>query len=118
MYATIQPVSTGWPIKTADKLRVSNVQITTIGIDGKANVQFQLYADSGSVAEGSRELAGPDYDLWGEDDSYLLTWLAQPSQLDLTIIEIKPDDPQVQSSTIDPVLPVSSTFEEPATIAD
>jgi len=93
MYATIQPVSTGWPAKTADKLRVSNVQITTIGLDGKANVQWQLYSDAGSVAEGSCELAGAAYDAWGEDDSYLLTWLAEPAQLGLTIIEIVPDAP-------------------------
>jgi hypothetical protein len=108
MYATIQPVSTGWPAKTADKLRVSNVQITTIGLDGKANVQWQLYSDAGSVAEGSCELAGAAYDAWGEDDSYLLTWLAEPAQLGLTIIEIVPDAPPAPPEpviTAPPVLP-------------
>ena len=105
MYATIQPVSTGWPAKTADKLRVSNVQITTIGTDGKANVQWQLYSDAGSVAEGSCELAGAAYDAWGTDDAYLLTWLAEPAQLGLTIVEIVPDAP--------PAPPV----DEPAPVA-
>ena len=105
MYATIQPVSTGWPAKTADKLRVSNVQITTIGLDGKANVQWQLYSDAGSVAEGSCELAGAAYDAWGTDDAYLLTWLAEPAQLGLTIVEIVPDAP--------PAPPV----DEPAPVA-
>ena len=95
MYATIQPISTGWPAKTADKLRVSNVAITTIGLEGKANVQWQLYSDAGSVAEGSCELAGAAYDAWGTDDSYLLTWLAEPTQLGLTIIHIVPDDPVI-----------------------
>jgi hypothetical protein len=108
MYATIQPVSTGWPAKTADKLRVSNVQITTIGLDGKANVQWQLYSDAGSVAEGSCELAGAAYDAWGEDDSYLLTWLAEPAQLGLTIVEIVPDAP--------PAPPAPPVADEPAPV--
>jgi hypothetical protein len=106
MYATIQPVSTGWPAKTADKLRVSNVQITTIGVDGKANVQWQLYSDAGSVAEGSCELSGAAYDAWGTDDAYLLEWLAEPAQLGLTIVEIVPDAP--------PAPPVA---DEPAPVA-
>jgi hypothetical protein len=112
MYATIQPVSTGWPAKTADKLRVSNVQITTIGLDGKANVQWQLYSDAGSVAEGSCELAGAAYDAWGEDDSYLLTWLAEPAQLGLTIIEIVPDAPP--APPVDEPAPVVAPSDEAA----
>ena len=113
MYATIQPVSTGWPAKTADKLRVSNVQITTIGLDGKANVQWQLYSDAGSVAEGSCELSGAAYDAWGTDDAYLLEWLAEPAQLGLTIVEIVPDAPPAPPApepTPEPVV------EEPAPV--
>ena len=93
MYATIQPVSVGWPGKTADKLRVSNVAISVIGPDGKASVSWQLYSDAGSVAEGSCELAGEAYAAWGANDAYLLEWLAEPAQLGLTIIEIVPDAP-------------------------
>jgi len=117
MYATIQPVSTGWPAKTADKLRVSNVQITTIGLDGKANVQWQLYSDAGSVAEGSCELAGAAYDAWGEDDSYLLTWLAEPAQLGLTIVEIVPDAPPAPPApepTPEPVADEPAPVDAPA----
>jgi hypothetical protein len=115
MYATIQPVSTGWPAKTADKLRVSNVQITTIGLDGKANVQWQLYSDAGSVAEGSCELAGAAYDAWGEDDSYLLTWLAEPAQLGLTIVEIVPDAPPAPPAPEPTPEPVA---DEPAPVVE
>lgn len=93
MYATIQPVSAGWPAKTADKLRVSNVQINTIGQNGTAEVRWQLYSDAGSVVEGSNTLAGAAYDAWGAHDAYLLEWLATPEQLGLAIIEIVPDAP-------------------------
>jgi hypothetical protein len=115
MYAKIQPVSTGWPAKTADKLRVSNVQITTIGTDGKANVQWQLYSDAGSVAEGSCELAGAAYDAWGTDDAYLLTWLAEPAQLGLTIIEIVPDAPPVADEPA-PVVVEPAPVDAPAAL--
>jgi hypothetical protein len=114
MYATIQPVSTGWPAKTADKLRVSNVQITTIGLDGKANVQWQLYSDAGSVAEGSCELSGAAYDAWGTDDAYLLEWLAEPAQLGLTIVEIVPDAPPAPEPTPEPVVEEPAPVDAPA----
>lgn len=109
MYATIQPVSTSWPAKTADKLRVSNVAIGTIGEDGNAEVRWQLYSDAGSVAEGSCQLEGASYDAWGDDDSYLLTWLAESSQLGLTIIAIVPDAPAI----IAPPLPDMSAPPAP-----
>ena len=108
MYATIQPVSAGWPAKTADKLRVSNVQINTVGTDGAADVRWQLYNDAGSVLEGASALTGAAYDAWGSDDDYLLTWLATPEVLNLTIIEIVPDAPPAPPEpviTAPPVLP-------------
>lgn len=93
MFAIIQPVSTGIPAKTADKLRVSNVQINNVGPDGVADVRWQLYNDAGSVLEGTSILAGAAYAAWGSNDEYLLTWLATPEVLDLTIVEIVPVDP-------------------------
>jgi len=111
MYATIQPISTGWPAKTADKLRVSNVRINRIGLDGQANVQWQLYNDQGGVADGSNDLVGAAYDAWGNDDAYLLTWLAEPAQLGLTIVEIVPDAPPAPEPTPEP-----APAEEPAPV--
>ena len=123
MYATIQPVSAGWPAKTADKLRVSNVQINTVGTDGAADVRWQLYNDAGSVLEGASALTGAAYDAWGSNDDYLLTWLATPEVLNLTIIEIVPDAPPappvlpdgapVVDDTAAPVAPSVADSEEP-----
>jgi hypothetical protein len=116
MYATIQPISAGWPAKTADKLRVSNVQINTIGQNGTAEVRWQLYSDAGSVAEGSNTLAGAAYDAWCTDDAYLLNWLAAPAQLGLTIIEIVPDAPPAPPvNALAPVdqAPVTPVAKEP-----
>lgn len=108
MFAIIQPVSTGVPAKTADKLRVSNVQINTVGPDGSADVRWQLYNDAGSVLEGSSVLAGAAYAAWGSNDEYLLMWLATPEVLNLTIIEIVLDAPPAPPEpviTAPPVLP-------------
>ena len=102
MFAIIQPVSTGVPAKTADKLRVSNVQINTVGTDGAADVRWQLYSDAGSVLEGANALTGAAYDAWGSDDDYLLTWLATPEVLNLTIVEIVPDAPPAPEPTPEP----------------
>lgn len=102
MFAIIQPVSTGVPAKTADKLRVSNVQINTVGTDGAADVRWQLYNDAGSVLEGANALTGAAYDAWGSDDDYLLTWLATPEVLNLTIVEIVPDAPPAPEPTPEP----------------
>ena len=108
MYATIQPVSAGWPAKTADKLRVCNVQINTIGQNGTAEVRWQLYSDAGSVVEGTNTLAGAAYDAWGAHDAYLLEWLA--GVLGLTIVEIVPDAPPA------PPADATATVEEPAPV--
>ena len=107
MFAIIQPVSTGVPAKTADKLRVANVQINTVGPDGSADVRWQLYNDAGSVLEGSSVLAGAAYAAWGSDDEYLLTWLATPEVLNLTIVEIVPDAPPApEPPVVEPPAPV------------
>lgn len=110
MYAIIQPVSTGIPAKIADKLRVSNVQINTVGTNGSADVRWQLYNDAGSVLEGSNTLAGAEYDAWGQDDEYLLTWLATHAVLNLTIVEIVPVDPV----PAEPPLAAPPVVDEPA----
>ena len=106
MFAIIQPVSTGVPAKTADKLRVSNVQINTVGTDGAADVRWQLYNDAGSVLEGASALTGAAYDAWGSNDDYLLTWLAKPEVLNLTIIEIVPDAPPAPPAMVEPPPPI------------
>lgn len=110
MFAIIQPVSTGVPAKTADKLRVANVQINTVGTDGAADVRWQLYNDAGSVLEGASALTGAAYDAWGSDDDYLLTWLATPEVLNLTIVEIVPDAPPAPEPTPEP----APVVDEPA----
>ena len=111
MYAKIEPISVGWPGKTADRLRVSNVRINTIGIEGNADVSWQLYSDeTGSVAEGTAKLVAPAYDAWGLDDAYLLEWLARPEQLALTIVEIVRDIP------VPPAPPAPVIIEEPAPV--
>ena len=111
MYATIQPVSPGWPAKTADKLRVSNVQINTIGQGGNAQVRWQLYSDAGSVVEGTNTLAGAAYDAWGAHDAYLLEWLA--GVLGLTIVEIVPDAP-APADTVPAVTEAVPAVDDPA----
>ena len=111
MYAKIEPISVGWPGKTADRLRVSNVRINTIGIEGNADVSWQLYNDeTGSVAEGTAKLVAPAYDAWGLDDAYLLEWLARPEQLALTIVEI------VREVPVPPAPPAPVVIEEPAPV--
>lgn len=92
MYAKIQPVSVGYPVKQADKLRVSNVVVNKLGDNGAAVLRWQMYNDQGSVTENSSELTGDAYVAWGADDSYLLTWLG--TTLGLTITEIVSVDPE------------------------
>ena len=52
-------------------------------------------------------LTGAAYDAWGSDDDYLLTWLATPEVLNLTIVEIVPDAPPA------PPADAPATVEEP-----
>lgn len=60
----------------------------TLGV--QARIYYALYVknEDGSmgeqVAQGNLDLAGEDYQLWGEDDNYVWEWSA--GQLNLTII--------------------------------
>ena len=107
MYAKIQPVSVGWPVVSCDCLRVDAVFVNRIGFEGTADVRWTLYSSDGIGATGANTLKGAEYDAWGNDDAYLLTWLAEPAQLGLTIVEIVPDAP--------PAPPVA---DEPAPVVE
>ena len=108
MHATIQPVSVGWPSFQATVLRVTVVLVNRIGLDGSADVRWSLSSEQGGSFEGANTLQGLAYDAWGNNDAYLLEWLA--GVLGLTIIEIVPDAPAVVEPpppviTAPPVLP-------------
>lgn len=94
MYAKIQPVSAGWPTVSCDVLRVDAVFVNRIGLEGSADVRWSLIGAT-TGATGANTLKGAEYDAWGNDDAYLLEWLAEPAQLGLTIVEIVPDAPPV-----------------------
>jgi hypothetical protein len=114
MHATIQPVSVGWPTFQATVLRVTVVLVNRIGLDGSADVRWSLSSEQGGSFEGANTLAGAAYDAWGNDDEYLLRWLAEPAQLGLTIVEIVPDAPPAPEPTSEPApVDAPATVEEP-----
>lgn len=90
MFANINPITVGLPAVQADKLRIERVSINTIGNQGSAEVLWSVYSDSvGTIANRSLRLEGVDYAAWGNDDAYLLTWVAR--QLGVSIASIDPD---------------------------
>jgi len=117
MHATIQPVSVGWPTFQATVLRVTVVLVNRIGLDGSADVRWSLSSEQGGSFEGANTLQGLAYDAWGNDDEYLLRWLATPEVLNLTIVEIVPDAPPAPPApepTPEPApVDVPTTVEEP-----
>jgi len=100
MHATIQPVSVGWPTFQATVLRVTVVLVNRIGYAGSADVRWSLSSDQGGSFEGANTLQGLAYDAWGNNDAYLLEWLA--GVLGLTIVEIVPDAPPAPEPTPEP----------------
>ena len=107
MHAIIQPVPVGWPSVQANRLRVTVVLVNRIGLDGSADVRWSLYSSEGGAGfEGANTLEGLAYDQWGNDDAYLLEWLA--GVLGLTIVEIVPDAPPAPEPTPEPA-PVEET---------
>ena len=112
MHATIQPVSVGWPSFQATVLRVTVVLVNRIGLDGSADVRWSLSSDQGGSFEGANTLQGLAYDAWGNNDAYLLEWLA--GVLGLTIVEIVPDAPPAPEPTPEPApADAPATVEEP-----
>ena len=77
----INPVSV-FP-DTAVSLRVIGAQVRKPGTGGQAIVAWQLLTEKGeTVKSGGLPMVGKDYDAWGEDDSYLSTFVL--SKLGLT----------------------------------
>jgi len=90
MFANINPITVGLPAVQADKLRIENARINAIGDQGNAEIQWAVYSDTvGTIANRTLKLEGVDYAAWGNDDAYLLTWVAR--QLGVSITSIDPE---------------------------
>ena len=74
MKTDIQPVAF-WN-DAATQLEVSNAQIRVLGGGGTAFVYWRMSNAEGTpLRDGHVTLQGAEYDAWGNDDSYLLTFV-------------------------------------------
>lgn len=82
MYAKIEPVT--YRTGQAKCLVVRN---TSIQLGDRAIVEWSLMGDQATdrrdYESGGTMMGGDDYKAWGQDDSYVYTWLA--TQLSVTI---------------------------------
>lgn len=87
MYAKIQPVN--YRTGQAKCLVIRN---TSVHLGNRAIVEWSLMGDQETdrrdYESGNNQLVGDEYAAWGDDDSYIYTWLA--ASLGLTVDSIEP----------------------------
>jgi hypothetical protein len=83
MNSRIKPV-TIFP-DVAVSLEIMSAQINNFGVEGSANLIWTLNSENGvALKHGIITLAGADYQLWNNDEPYLINYVS--AQLGLELI--------------------------------
>lgn len=86
MYAKIQPV-----IYRTGQAKCLVVRNTSVQLGSRAVVEWSLMGDQTTdrrdYESGGNQLTGDEYTTWGQDDTYIYTWLA--TALNLTVDSIE-----------------------------
>jgi len=86
MYAKIQPV-----IYRTGQAKCLVVRNTSVQLGNRAVVEWSLMGDQASdrrdYESGGNQLTGDDYLAWGQDDTYIYTWLASSLNVNIDSIE-------------------------------
>lgn len=91
MFANIKPVNV-FPRGQAVILEALAIVTPNKG----ARVEWRLSNSSThAIAQGLEDMQKEDYDKWGEDDSYLFTWLAGKLGVEVTEV-VEPPPPPVE----------------------
>jgi len=86
MFAKIEPIN----YRTGNA-KCMVVRGISVHLGEKAIIDWSLMGENGvdsrDYESGAHVLSGSDYVVWGDDDSYIYTWLS--SQLNVTIVALE-----------------------------
>lgn len=97
MFARIKPLLVSAtqerPAKYATQLRVVEVSIRGLGEMARVVVTWALVSDDGEHVEvGSSVMPRETYEAWGDDDSFVLEWLAVRLNVRIREVVVQYDD--------------------------